>query len=688
MSSNLPFSRRAIRRIAALAALILLVVVAGSAGLLLYTTQEIDEAQVAEERALIQRRMDRGLDQMVSDITSASIWDDAYRVLSASPDLDWADENMGGYYDNYLGHTASIIVDGADQPIYYWQEARLPPEDSRTLLTDVKPLLSRIRTQEAQRLAGDRGVGFAAVLTAKGMIQSRGSFYLVAVSTVVPETRSEPWRPGPSPAVVSVRRMDGRFLGDLARDLRISDPHVHSSVSQTEDSLPMIGMDGTQIGQISWTPKTPGEGRIREIYPQLIAAMLVLLAAGLALALHIRAVFRQLEANDAALDKAMQELVSARDEAAQANLAKSHFLANMSHEIRTPLNGVLGMAQVMERDELSPRQSDRLHIIQESGQALLTLLNDILDVSKIEAGKLELEDAAFDLAEIVRSASAPFREIAERKGLGFSVRISETAQGLWRGDSLRVRQVVSNLVSNAVKFTAQGRVKVEVDAAEEGVLILVKDTGVGIPKARLGNLFEKFVQADASTSREFGGSGLGLAISRELVELMGGRISVESELGRGSAFAIHLPLPRCGGLAHVQPRVEQLEGSMRILAVEDNVTNRLILESLLAPLRGSLTVVANGREAVEAVRGGGYELVLMDIQMPQMNGIEATKAIRAWEAETGRPPIPILAVTANVMSGQVADYLAAGMNGVIAKPIETGRLIAAMTEAVEAATRD
>jgi CheY-like chemotaxis protein len=382
----------------------------------------------------------------------------------------------------------------------------------------------------------------------------------------------------------------------------------------------------------------------------------------------------------------MQELVGARDEAAKANLAKSQFLANMSHEIRTPLNGVLGMAQVMERDELSPRQADRLHIIQESGGALLALLNDILDVSKIEVGKLELEDAPFDLVETVRAACAPFREIAERKGLGFSVRIGEQVQGLWRGDALRVRQVVSNLVSNAVKFTAEGRVSVELSAVGEGVTILVKDTGVGIPRTRLSNLFEKFVQADASTSREYGGSGLGLAISRELVELMHGKISVESDLGRGSAFSIHLPLARAGA-GPLPPRVEPGEGAMRILAVEDNVTNRLILESLLAPLRGSLTLVANGREAVEAVKGGGYELVLMDIQMPLMNGVEATRAIRAWEAETGRRPIPILAVTANLMADQVQDYLNAGMNGVIAKPIETGRLIAAMTEAVEAANR-
>jgi signal transduction histidine kinase len=305
---------------------------------------------------------------------------------------------------------------------------------------------------------------------------------------------------------VSVRRIDGQYLAGLGRDLRISDPHVHRVASHSESTLPLIGMEGTQIGEMSWTPKTPGQGRIQEIFPQLFVAILLLIAAGIAMALHIRAVHRQMERNDAELDQAMRDLVAARDEASNASHAKSQFLANMSHEIRTPLNGVLGMAQVMERDELTPRQQERLRIISESGRALLTLLNDILDVSKIEAGRLELEDAEFDLEELIRAASAPFGEMAEHKGLALEVQVAPEARGRWRGDPLRLRQVIANLVSNAVKFTAHGRVSIEAERTAAELIIRVRDTGVGIPSDRIATLFEKFTQGDASTTRQYGGT--------------------------------------------------------------------------------------------------------------------------------------------------------------------------------------
>jgi signal transduction histidine kinase len=484
--------------------------------------------------------------------------------------------------------------------------------------------------------------------------------------------------------------MDAGFLSSLARDLRLSDVAVHRTGPDRGVTLPLLDAGRAQIGEITWKPKTPGLGRIQDVLPLLAAAMLVLLLAGLGVALHIRAVLRQLALNDAALDRAMQELIDARDEAAKANRAKSQFLANMSHEIRTPLNGVLGMAQVMERDELTPRQLERLRIIRESGHALLVLLNDILDVSKIEAGRLELEETEFDLEEIVRAPCALFREMAEQKGLALQVQVAPEAQGRWRGDPLRLRQVISNLVSNAVKFTARGGVNIEVERSAEGVLVRVRDTGVGIPAERLGGLFEKFTQVDASTSRQYGGTGLGLAISRELTELMKGRLTVESEVGVGSTFTMTARMDWVGEAAPSRPGLdsdEAGEGELRILAVEDNVTNQVILQSLLAPLQGSLTLVANGMEAVEAVRSGRYELVLMDIQMPRMNGIEATRAIRRWEVANNRRPIPILAVTANILPEQVEEYLNAGMTGVISKPIECRRLIAAMTEAVEAGGR-
>jgi two-component system, sensor histidine kinase len=691
MTTDLPFSRRVIRQIAALSALILAVVLAGGGAMLLHTARAIDMTQAAEERALVQRRFERGLEQMVSDVTSASIWNEAYLRLGPSVDGPWADENVGRYYDSYLGHTNTAIVAPDGLPVYYWRGERRPVGESLALLGDAAPLIQAARQKEAQIMSlRRRPIGFRAVATARGLMESGGAFYLVAVSTVVPETAEAAWRPSFSPLIISVKQMDARFLNSIARDLRLADVAVHRTGPSRGAALPLLDAGRAQIGEITWTPKTPGFGRIQDVFPVLMVAMLVLLLAALGVALHIRAVMRQLAANDAALDHAMQELIDARDEAAKANRAKSQFLANMSHEIRTPLNGVLGMAQVMERDELTPRQLERLRIIRESGRALLVLLNDILDVSKIEAGRLELEETDFDLEEIVRAACALFAEMAEQKGLAMQVQVAPQARGRWRGDPLRLRQVISNLVSNAVKFTVRGSVSIEVERSAEGLAVRVRDTGVGIPAARLGGLFEKFTQVDASTSRQYGGTGLGLAISRELTELMKGSLTVESEVGVGSTFTMIAPLDWVGppAAAVSGPESEEGgEGELRILAVEDNVTNQVILQSLLAPLQGSLTLVANGMEAVEAVRSGRYELVLMDIQMPQMNGVEATRAIRRWEAANNRRPIPILAVTANVLPEQVEEYLNAGMTGFISKPIESRRLIAAMTEAVEAGGR-
>jgi signal transduction histidine kinase len=369
----------------------------------------------------------------------------------------------------------------------------------------------------------------------------------------------------------------------------------------------------------------------------------------------------------------------ARDEAQAANRAKSEFLANMSHEIRTPLNGVLGMAQVMALDTDDEVQVGRLKIIRESGEGLLGILNSILDLSKIEAGQIEIDAQDFDLAETVRQAAAPFVSLAGQKGVAFDIEIQPLDAGWRRGDPLRLGQVLANLASNAVKFTEAGRVRLQVRAGPETVRFEVSDTGVGIPQSRLAEIFERFAQADNSATRRFGGVGLGLAICRELVGLMGGKLTVESTLGKGSTFAFQLPLEAVGAaMRDVQPRPADAPG-LRILAAEDNETNRRILAALLGLTDADVTFAMDGREAVTAFAQGDFDLVLMDIQMPNMNGVEAARAIRASARGAFTP---ILAVTANVMSHQIDDYLAAGMNGVVAKPISTEALFAAIENAL------
>ncbi|WP_342745842.1 ATP-binding protein [Caulobacter mirabilis] len=394
----------------------------------------------------------------------------------------------------------------------------------------------------------------------------------------------------------------------------------------------------------------------------------------------------KLDANDRDLRRTLSELVEARDQANAANVLKSQFLANMSHEIRTPLNGVLAMADVMARDDLGPRQRERLGVIRESGELLLAVINDVLDLSKIEAGRLDLSEQDFSLSDMAEGVSSVFSVLAGDKGLRFALTVDADAAGWWRGDPDRLRQILSNLLSNAVKFTVEGAVTARFSLSATGLRLTVSDTGIGIAHDKLPTLFEKFIQADNSTTRRFGGTGLGLAICRELAQLMGGAITARSIEGEGSTFVVDLPLPRAA-----PPAIEVAEGpaaddaeqrQMRILAAEDNLTNQKVLQAVMEPLQVDLHIVPDGREAVAAWRSGGFDLILMDIQMPIMDGVEAARAIRSAEASEGLPKTPILALTANALVHQVEAYLAAGMDGHVSKPIELRRLYDAIERAV------
>jgi PAS domain S-box-containing protein len=378
----------------------------------------------------------------------------------------------------------------------------------------------------------------------------------------------------------------------------------------------------------------------------------------------------------------------ARVEAASA--AKSTFLATMSHEIRTPLNGILGMAQAMSGGELPAVQRERLEVIRQSGEALLAILNDLLDLSKIESGKLSLEEIEFDLGQVVLGAHATFTPIANRKGLSFNLSIAPEAEGHYRGDPTRLRQILYNLISNAIKFTDAGEVRVTVTRSDDRLRLEVRDTGIGMTAEQREQVFAKFVQAEASTTRRFGGTGLGLAICRELTAMMGGSVAVESEPGVGSVFTADLRLVWLGeGRAtaateeRAATRSVAASRPVRLLAAEDNTVNQLVLKALLHEAGIEPVVVDNGVKAVEAWATEPWDLILMDVQMPQMDGPTATREIRRREAETGRSRTPIVALTANVMTHQVAEYVQAGMDLHVAKPIDAARLFAAVEAALE-----
>ncbi|SFI74563.1 ATP-binding protein [Caulobacter sp. UNC279MFTsu5.1] len=382
-----------------------------------------------------------------------------------------------------------------------------------------------------------------------------------------------------------------------------------------------------------------------------------------------------------------EALAEARDRAEQANRAKSDFLANVSHEIRTPLNGVLGMVQIMRREERETSQKQRLDVIADAGQTLLSVLDGVLDLSKIDAGRLEVELQPFDIEEVVRLATAAHAAMAEQNDVRFSVEWRPEARGIWRGDGDKLRQVLSNLVSNAHKFTARGAIVLRIAPTPNGLGFEVADTGLGIADDKQALVFEPFTQADASMTRRFGGTGLGLAICRQFVRLMGGDLKLWSQLGVGSTFSFELPLARDDRTAAAgEPRrgqaLEQASGPARILAAEDNPTNQLILRALLEPFDIALTVVADGREAVEAWGREAFDLILMDVQMPVLTGTDATIEIRARERAMGLRRTPIIALTANVMRHQVEGYVQAGMDGHVSKPIEISELLGAIERAV------
>ena len=385
-----------------------------------------------------------------------------------------------------------------------------------------------------------------------------------------------------------------------------------------------------------------------------------------------------------------KDLTSARDTAETASAAKSRFLAAMSHELRTPINGILGMNDLLLDSQLSPEQREYAETVRVSGEALLAIITDILDFSKIEAGRLELEQLDFSLADLIGSVVRLLDPRAQEKNLNIGWRVAMEIPPLLRGDPGRLRQVLMNLLGNAVKFATEGHIVVRAkllpndDPNTSKIRVEVEDTGIGIPKAAQGKLFQDFTQVDSSVTRKYGGTGLGLAVTRQLVELMDGTVGVESTVDRGSTFWFEIELPSGSGATEddaVKPQAQQKKArattadgnqTPRALLAEDNAINRKLLVAYLGKMGIKADTVENGREAVEAVRDGTYAIVLMDVQMPEMDGYEAAREIRRLPGDRGK--VPIIAITAFTGAADIERCIAAGMNDFVSKPIDRARL--------------
>ena len=397
--------------------------------------------------------------------------------------------------------------------------------------------------------------------------------------------------------------------------------------------------------------------------------MIVITLAGLTA--FVLDAMRLVRASAVALEKAQAE-------AQEASRAKSAFLAMMSHELRTPMNGVLGMAHALGTTQLDARQSDYLDTIVQSGDGLMAILNDILDLSKIEAGKLDLEVAPFEIRVLGRQLQRMWAEAARAKGLDLVLEIAPETPRWLAGDLARVRQILLNLVSNAVKFTQAGQIRIAIAPHVDGGLeIAVSDTGVGMSVAQQAKLFAPFEQGDRSIARQYGGTGLGLSICRELAQMMGGRIAVVSREGEGSTFTAMLGLiPADAPLPEPVPETAPHLAGTRVLVVDDNLANLAVARAVLEAVGVLIATAGDGREALARLRVEDFDLVLMDVHMPVMDGIEALRRVRSGEG--GRPDVPILALTADAMSGEAERLIGLGFDDAQPKPIQPAGLLRAI----------
>ncbi|MEL6296567.1 MAG: ATP-binding protein [Pseudomonadota bacterium] len=427
------------------------------------------------------------------------------------------------------------------------------------------------------------------------------------------------------------------------------------------------------------SPAVAANTRKLVAYEYISGGVLVLIVCYLLLELYMAALAQRRE-------QALTEAAEA------ASKAKSEFIANVSHEVRTPLNGVLGMANILSGTNLDDEQTECLRVLTESGGLLLSTINDVLDYSKIEAGEVTIEYRDFEVEPLLETARALYSDAAQAKAVDLKISLPDGALPPVSGDGRRLRQVVHNLVSNAIKFTDEGSVTIEAqyrspskEASRSGLLISVIDTGLGISADAQARIFQPFGQADGSNTREHGGTGLGLTISRSICEAMQGTLTVQSEPGKGSRFEICLPLER-GTLRPTEPKPGTPKdeakadfSQLEILVVDDNKTNRLILRKFLKPFNPKLAEADSGLAAVNAVKEKTFDVILMDVQMPEMDGVEATRAIHAFYDDKSEDCPIIIGVTANALPHQVESYREAGMVDVLRKPVSKGGLVSTLT---------
>jgi signal transduction histidine kinase/CheY-like chemotaxis protein len=622
-----------------------------------------------------------------ASISAETDWDEAVVRLDNYFDPVWAQANVGAFLTQRDAFERVAILDHANAPIFATDiGAVVRPEADQPLASVAAPLIAAVRAEEAARgpftTHGRQKRMISSPIQANAVSMIDGQPFMLYATLVQPDFGSAQLHHERAPIVLAGTPIDASYLAPLSHRYLLSLARLTPAalpLRRGEASVTIPDMAGRPMVSIRWRPQAPGV----ELFRRTRTVGGVVLASFALILLVFYGATRRAYA-DLVQNKAQLKLALAASE--ESSIAKTEFLASMSHEIRTPLNGVIGALHLLRREPVSADGAVLLETALASGEMVAALINDVLDFSRIEAGQMTLAPTPTDLGATVRAVADPFRGPCEAKGVALSVEV-EPDIGWARLDWLRLRQCLFNLVGNAVKFTGEGAVRVQagIEHRAQGrmLCIRVSDTGIGISEAAKSVLFERFRQADGSTTRRYGGSGLGLAITRQLAELMGGTVCFSSQVGVGSTFVLELPAPIAEpavAAASVETTQSPLAGIV-VLVVDDNATNRLIASKMLEQLGAEVAVAEGGAEAIALAKATAFDLVLMDIQMPGMDGIEATRRLRRETALGDQ--IPIVALTANVFDEQRQLYLASGMDAVVGKPIRPADLLREIYAAAE-----
>ena len=629
-------------------------------------SRHVDASAREREEALVRDGVRASLAEIEAAILPETRWDEAVVHLDHAFNTAWADENLNDFYALGFDFEHLLVLDAQDRPIYVRHGRTSRPTSEAALPAGTRRVLAELRALETRRRP--TRLGAPPPLQVSRFVVEGERVHVLTASLVQPDEGRVTIRGARAPVLltvlpieqVSIELLKDRFMLEGLRS------GLEEAAKPGEAQVRIDTLGDAPSLTLTWTPHKPGLALLRQSAP--VVALVLLAFGGVAVVMVARA------------RRAHLQLVAAQR-------TQAEFLANMSHEIRTPLNGVCAVAAALERTPLTPAQREMVDLIRTSGVTLERLLSDLLDVSRMETGAVQITPEAFHLADAVRAVATLVSPRAEAKGLPLRIEIDPAAEATVIGDPVRIKQVLSNLATNAVKFTETGQITLRVTAdGPNAWRFEIEDTGIGFDPDEKARLFRKFQQGDASVSRQYGGMGLGLSICRELTELMGGQIDADSTPGHGARFWVRLPLAVVQAPANAeQPADAEDQGPLRILVADDHPTNRRVLEVLLSEFDVELVLAENGLEACQAFDARPFDLVFMDMQMPVMDGLTAIRTIREREQRAERRRTPIIMLTANTLPEHQDASLRAGADLHMPKPIDAARLFAVLQEVSPAA---